>query len=202
MKKFLALVLSLALVSMIVFPALADSNNESIGYIKYSVDGEKTWQKADELIGDYGHRVAFTCAQALFPAAPYDYVYTTSDWKKIEKTWISIRVLVTEGTVSRIWTYSWKQGKTKMNGGYLLELDPGYYEFALKNGEAQNWPVSDSFCEIDLGRIFDQKRNGNANVKNALAFTGVTANLVDRIPDDLKYDDVVDGPVPTEEPNN
>jgi hypothetical protein len=64
-----------------------------------------------------------------------------------------------------------KQGKTNLSGGYLMELDSGYYEFAIKNGEDQNWNKDNSFFSIDLDRIFQQKRDGNANVKNALAFT-------------------------------
>lgn len=183
-------------------PALANSVVvQDIGYIEFSVDN-KTWQKTPEYIGDYGHRVAFTCAQALFPNAAWDYVYTGEDWKKIEKTWIQVRVLVPEKTVPRIWAYSWKQGNDIYDGGYLLELNPGYYEFSIKNGEAQNWPVTEKFCMIDLQRIFQQKRDGNVNVKNALAFTGITQNLVGKIPSDLTYDKIVVGPLPMTKPAN
>lgn len=196
MKKFLVLVLVLTLATLVASPAFADGEYTvaDIGYIKYSLDSGKTWVKAPELIGDYGHRIWFTCATALFPAAPYDYEYTDSDWKKIEDTWISVQVLVPEGTIARVWAYAWRQNGENYSGGYLMELDPGYYEFAIKNGEIQNWPISDSFCEVDLGRIFDQKRSGNANVENTLAFTGITSNLEDRVPTDLTYSKVVDGP--------
>lgn len=201
MKKVFSLILVLVLVALLAIPALADANNETIGYIKYSVDNGKTWHKANELTGDYGHRVAMTCAQAIFPNAPWDYVFTGKEWDKIEKTWIQLQVLVPEGTITRIWAYAWKQGDTNEEGGQLMELDPGYYEFAIKNGEDQNWPKDESFSAVDLNRIFDQARDGNANVEHALAFSGITANLVDRIPDDLEYSEVVDGPVSSVEPD-
>ena len=201
MKKFFALVLVLALVALVTLPALADGNNETTGYIKYSVDNGKTWHKAPEYTGDYGHRIAFTCAQALFPAAPYDYVYTGADWKEIEDTWVSVQVLVPEGAISRIWAYSWKQDSQSYDGGYLMELTEGYYEFSVKNGEIQNWPIDESFAEVDLGRIFDQKHDGNVNVEHELAFTGITANLEDQIPDDLKYSEIIEGPLSSVEPD-
>ncbi len=195
MKRFFALVLVLIMVTIVSISALADGEYTvvDIGYIKYSINSDK-WQKAPELVGDYGHRIWFTCATALFPAAPYDYEYTDSDWKKIEDTWISVQVLVPKNTVCRIWCYSWKQGSQTYNGGYLLELGQGYYEFAIKNGEVQNWPKDESFSAVDLNRIFDQTRNGNANVEQQLAFTGITTNLEDRVPTDLTYSKVVDGP--------
>ena len=193
MKKLITLVLVLMLM-MSALPALADSVViQDIGYIKSSID-DKVWVNAPEYIGDYGHRVAFQCSSALFPNAPWNYKFSDPDWKKIESTWIKVQVLVPEKTVSRVQAYSWKQGDNTYNGGYLLELDPGYYEFSIKNGEIQNWPVTEKFCAVDLQRIFTQKRNGNINVKNALAFTGITANLVDSIPNDLVYTKVVVGP--------
>lgn len=201
MKKVFILALVLALVAIVSLPAFADTEVADIGYVKYSLDNGKTWTKSPELIGDYGHRVWFTCATALFPAAPYDYEYTDADWKKIEDSWIQVQVLVSEGTISRVWCYSWKQGNRTYDGGYLLELDPGYYEFSMKNGEVQNWPTGESFATVDLNRIFDQKRDGNANVEHALAFTGVTANLEDRIPDDLTYSKVINGPTSSTEPD-
>lgn len=200
MKKFISLALVLTLALTFSIPALADTEVADIGYIEYSING-KTWQKAPEFIGDYGHRVAFTCAQALFPAAPYDYEYTDADWKKIEDSWIQVQVLVPEGTIARVWCYSWKQGNRTYDGGYLLELDPGYYEFSVKNGEVQSWSEGESFAAVDLNRIFQQKRDGNANVEHALAFAGITSNLKDRVPDDLKYNKVVNGPTSSTEPD-
>ena len=200
MKKVISLVLALAMMVIVPAVSLADTTVvQDIGYIKYSVDG-KTWTKAPELIGDYGHRVWFTCATALFPNAPYDYEYTDSDWKKIEDTWISVQVLVPEGTIARVWAYAWRQNGENYSGGYLLELEEGYYEFAIKNGEIQNWPEDESFSVVDLNRIFDQARDGNVNVENALAFTGVTANLEDRVPNDLTYSKVIDGPASSFKP--
>lgn len=201
MKKVFALILVLAMVATVSLPASADTEVADIGYVKYSLDNGKTWTKAPELIGDYGHRIWFTCATAIFPAAPYDYVYTASDWETIEETWISVQVLVPKGTVSRIWAYAWKQGSHDYTGGYLLELDPGYYEFSVKNGEVQNWPTGESSATVDLNRIFNQKRDGNVNVSHELAFTGVTANLEDRIPDDLTYSKVINGPTSSTEPD-
>lgn len=169
---------------------------QDIGTIEYSIDGSD-YKKAPELSGsDYGHRVWFSNATALFPNAPWDYVYTAADWKKIENTWIDLRVTVPANTVCRIWCYSWKQGDKTYDGGYLMELGAGHYEFSIKNGEAQNWPISDSFCAIDFDRILDQKRNGNVNVKKALAFAGVTQNVADndRLPSDFTYE-VVAGPI-------
>jgi len=168
-----------------------------IGYIKYSLDNGKTWVEVNELTDDYGHRIAFTCAQAIFPDKAWDYKYTDADWGRIEKTWIDVQISVPEGVISRIWCFSWKQGKKIHQGGYLMELNPGHYEFAIKNGEAQNWATSDSYYSIDLNRIFDQKREGHVNVKHPLDFDGITANLKDRIPEDLKYNEVIKGPVPT-----
>ncbi len=194
MKKLIALVLILMLM-VSALPTLADSVViQDIGYIKYSIDGE-VWVNAPEYIGDYGHRVAFQCSSALFPNAPWNYKFSDPEWKKIESTWIKVQVLVPENTISRIWAYSWKQGGNTYNGGYLLELDPGYYDFTIKNGEIQNWPKSEPFSVVDLTRIFQQKRDGNVNIKNPLAFTGITANLVERIPNDLVYTKVVVGPV-------
>ena len=206
MKKVLSMILVLALV-VLALPVLANNNATSIvinqyqdiGYIKFSVD-DKEWKSANELIGDYGHRVAFQCSSALFPNASWNYVFTQPDWKTIEKTWIKVQVLVPEGTISRLWVYAWKQSNT-YEGGYLMELDPGYYEFSVKNGEAQNWPQAEPYSGIDLARIFQQKRDGNVNVKNPLAFTGITANLVDRIPNDLVYDKIVIGPLSSTKPN-
>ncbi len=196
MKKLVSLVLTLMLM-VSALPVLADTTVvQDIGYIKYSIDN-KVWVNAPEYIGDYGHRVAFTCAQALFPNATWDYLYTGKDWEKIEETSIQIRILVPEETVSRIWAYSWKQGNNTYDGGYLLELDPGYYEFAIQNGEVQNWPITEPFCEVDLQRIFQQKRDGNVNVEHPLDFTGITANLVERIPNYLVYTKVVLGPITT-----
>ena len=200
----------LILILMIVMiPALAgnsigsitigDTIIQDIGYIKYSVDN-KTWVNAPEYIGDYGHRVAFQCSSALFPNAPWNYKFSDSNWKKIESTWIQVQVLVPDGTVSRIWAYAWKQGNHTYEGGYLLEIDPGYYEFSIKNGENQNWPKAEPFSEVDLARIYTQKREGNKNVQHELAFKGITQNLVGRIPIDFNYK-VITGPLPMTKPD-
>lgn len=167
--------------------------SNDIGWIEYSVDG-KNWTKANELTGDYGHRVAFTCAQALFPNATWDYKYSGDDWKKIENTWVDVQVSVPNGAIARVWCFSWKQGTQIHDGGYLMELSEGYYEFSIKNGEAQNWDPDDSYFSIDLNRIFTQVRDGNVNVKNALAFSSITTNLKDKVPSDLKYNEITVGP--------
>jgi len=176
-----------------VTPSTSSVVSTDIGYINYSVDGT-TWQKANELTGDYGHRVAMTCAQALFPNAAWDYKYSGDDWKKIENTWINVQVSVPNGAIARVWCYSWKQGTQVKDGGYLMELGQGSYEFSIKNGEIQNWNPDDSYFSIDLNRIFTQKREGNVNVEHELAFTGITANLKDKVPSDLKYNEVTVGP--------
>lgn len=178
-------------------PSTSAVTTTDIGYIKYSLNGKKTWESAPELTGDYGHRIAFTCAQALFPNASWDYKFSSSDWKTIENTWIDVQVSVPAGTISRVWCYSWKQNNKTYDGGYLMELPEGQYEFSIKNGEDQNWSPTDSYFTTDLGRIFQQKRDGNVNVEHELAFTGITANLKDRIPSDLKYSEITIGPTAT-----
>lgn len=177
------------------------NEDKSIGYIKYYDTKTKVWINAPEKNNDgYGHRIWFTCSLAKYPWSVWNTNFTKAQWEAMTKTWFEVQISVPEGAFTRLWVYAWKQGTTTHEGGYLLELGSGFYQFEVKDGEIQNWANDSTIAIVDLNRIFQQKREGNVNVKNALAFKAITANLVEKIPKDLKYQEVIVGPVTSTKP--
>ena len=193
MKKLIALVLILMLM-VSALPALA--TNEPIGFIQFYSTKKEAWLDAPEINDDYGRRIFFSCSTALYLGTNWSTVYSAKQWAKIETTWVKIRVLVPAGVTSRVWVEGWNQLNTTERGGYLLELDPGFYEFEVINGEVQHWETRATQSAVDFARIIQQKRDGHKNVPHELGFTGITQNLVSRIPADFTYK-ITNGPVPT-----
>ncbi len=165
-----------------------DTESSDLGYVEFSLNNGKTWQRAAELNDDYGHRIWFTCSEALYPESNWDTHFTDKQNTKIDSTWIKVRVFVPDGTFSRVYCHDWKQSGETHENGFVMELDSGLYEFTIKNGEIQNWEVGANGAAVDLDRIWQQVQNGNKNHEHQLDLAGITKNLSSELPTELNAD--------------
>lgn len=168
-----------------------DDESSDLGYVEFSLDNGKSWKRAEEWDDDYGNRIWFSCAKALFPKSTWNTEFSDAQKKKFETTWIKVRVLVPDGTFSRVYCHDWKQSGTTYENGFVMELDPGFYEFVIKNGEIQNWEIGAGGAAVDLDRIWENIRNGNINHERQLDLAGITINLASELPTDLNADTTV-----------
>jgi hypothetical protein len=97
-----------------------------------------------------------------------------------------MQVCVPEGISGRVFAGGFEQGVNRYENGILLTLKPGVYEFKIRNGEVVIWyPDQNSFAAKDLTRIIEQIKVGNFDIKGALAFFGVTTDILPQIPAEL-----------------
>jgi len=97
-----------------------------------------------------------------------------------------VQVSVPEGSTARVFSGGYKQGDYQIEDGVLLTLNPGVYDFQMRNGEIVIRPDSQKdFADKDLQRIIDQIRIGNFDIDNPLVLARVTSDLLPSIPKDI-----------------
>lgn len=154
--------------------------------IKASLDGSNWTEQGEFLDTVLGKRMTFTNRKVVVPSKAWNDPLTTDELKLVEQTWVKIQICVVEGQNAILFAGGLEQSLNRYENGILLSLKPGLYEFSLRNGEAVIWyPNQETFFKKDLDRIFDQIRMGNFDVKAPLAFFGVSADLLSKVPDDL-----------------
>jgi len=133
-----------------------------------------------------GKRMTFTSRKVIVPAKAWNDPLSESELKSVEQTWLFVNVCVPEGMFGRVFAGGYEQGLNRFENGVLMTLQPGVYEFKIRNGEIVDTGLQqDEFAAKDLDRIVEQIKNGNFDIKNALAFFGVTADILPKIPSEL-----------------
>lgn len=146
---------------------------------------------ADVEFGEYldtnlGRRMTFTSRRLIVPAKAWNEVLTADELLAVETTWQSVRVCIPEGTFGRIFAGGFEQGTNRYENGVLMTLNPGLYEFKMRNGEVVIWyPNQENFANSDLIRIGTQIIHGNFDIHAQLAFFATTADLLPQMPADL-----------------
>jgi len=146
---------------------------------------------ADVEFGEYldtnlGRRMTFTSRRLIVPAKAWNEVLTADELLAVETTWQSVRVCIPEGTFGRIFAGGFEQGTNRYENGVLMTLNPGLYEFKMRNGEVVIWyPDQENFANSDLIRIGTQIIHGNFDIHAQLAFFATTADLLPQMPADL-----------------
>lgn len=135
---------------------------------------------------EYGIRSTYTSRSFLFPEIPWNQELTKEQLKTVEQTWQTVQLSIPEGSTARIFSGGFKQGDYQIEDGVLLTLNPGVYDFQMRNGEVVIRPDSQKdFADKDLLRIFNQIRFGNFDIDNPLILARVTSDLLSRIPKDI-----------------
>jgi len=147
---------------------------------------EEFGNQGEYLKTELGERMTFTNRKVVVPDKAWNDPLTETELKSVETTWVTIKIDIPEGMVGTVFAGGLEQGTNRYENGVLLTLDPGSYEFNLRNGEVVLWyPSQDEYKTNDIVRIIDQIKNGNFDIKSELQFFGVTADLLPSIPDDL-----------------
>lgn len=156
-------------------------------FIDASLDNGQTWEsKGLFLDTNLGKRMTFTSRSLLVPEKEWNVELTSTELKTVEETWQKISVCVPEGLTAVIFTGGFEQGVDRYETGALLSLQPGLYEFNMRNGEVVIWyPEQEKYVQDDLDRIIQQIRVGNFDIKSPLAFFAATADLFAKVPQDL-----------------
>lgn len=135
---------------------------------------------------EYGIRSTYTSRSFLLPEIPWNQELTKDQKEYVEQTWQTVQVSVPEGSTARLFSGGFKQGDYQIEDGVLLTLNPGVYDFEMRNGEiAIRTESQKDFADKDLQRIIDQIRNGNFDINNPLVLARVTPDLLSRIPKDI-----------------
>ncbi len=135
---------------------------------------------------EYGIRTTYTSRAFLFPEIPWNQELTEDQLKTVEQTWQVVQVSVPEGSTARVFSGGYKQGDYQIEDGVLLTLNPGVYDFQMRNGEIVIRPDNQKdFADKDLQRIIDQIRIGNFDIDNPLVLARVTSDLLPSIPKDI-----------------
>ena len=151
-----------------------------------SVNGKDYGNVGIFLDTNLGKRMTFTCRSILIPNKEWNDTLTKDELTKVEETWVDVKVDVPEGMTAVLFAGGLEQGTNRYENGVLMTLDPGHYEFKLRNGEIVNWyPSQDEYRVNDFKRIIDQVRHGNFDIKSKLDMFVSTADLFSQIPDDL-----------------
>jgi len=160
---------------------------------------------ADSNMGEYldtilGERMTYTSRRLLVPEKAWNVELTPTELAIVEETWQEISVCIPEGFFGRIFAGGFEQGVSQYNNGVILTLQPGTYQFQLRNGEIVIWyPNQDSFADADLERIFTQVRDGNFDIHAELEFFATTADILPLVPTDMvqeKNIQIVPAPAP------
>jgi len=153
--------------------------------IKAGLD-EASVSFAEHLNTELGIRTTYTSRAFLFPEIPWNQELTEDQLKTVEQTWQVVQVSVPEGSTARVFSGGYKQGDYQIEDGVLLTLNPGVYDFQMRNGEIVIRPDSQKdFADKDLQRIIDQIRIGNFDIDNPLVLARVTSDLLPSIPKDI-----------------
>lgn len=134
-----------------------------------------------------GERMTFTSRKVVVPAKAWNDPLSAEELKSVEETWLFMQICVPEGMFGRVFASGFEQGTVRYESGVLMTLQPGVYEFKLRNAEVVLWYPADqeTFAADDLVRIVEQIKVGNFDIKSPLDFFGVTADLLPSIPDTL-----------------
>ncbi|MDD3999006.1 MAG: hypothetical protein PHR98_02810 [Candidatus Shapirobacteria bacterium] len=135
---------------------------------------------------EYGIRSTYTSRSFLFPDIPWNQELNKEQLEIVEQTWQTVQVSVPQGSTARLFSGGFKQGDYQIEDGVLLTLNPGVYDFQMRNGEITIRPDDQKdFADKDLERIIDQIRNGNFDIDNPLVLARVTPDLLSSIPKDI-----------------
>lgn len=149
---------------------------------------------ANTEMGEYldtnlGERMTFTSRRLLVPEKQWNDPLTATELNTVEETWQFMQVCIPDGMSGRVFAGGFVQGVNRYENGVLMTLNPGLYEFKMRNGEVVIWyPNQQSFADDDLVRIIEQIKVGNFDIKAPLAFFGVTTDLLPQIPSQLVKD--------------
>ncbi len=161
--------------------------------IMASLDGINFQEMGLYLNTELGERMTYTSRSFLIPEKEWNVALTSEELKTVEETWQFVQVCVPDTTFARIFSGGFEQKLTHQDKGVLITLQPGYYEFKLRNGEIVLWyPNQDSFADEDLTRIIEQIKSGNFDIKSELMLFGVTLDLVEKIPPDFNVQTIPD----------
>jgi len=154
--------------------------------IKTSLNGSAFKEFSEYLDTNLGRRMTYTSRKLLVPDKAWNIALTTTELKTVENTWQDMEVCVPDGMTGRVFAGGFEQGSNRYENGVLMTLQPGLYDFNLRNAEVVIWYQNqDSFAAKDLDRIIAQIRVGNFDIKAPLTFFGVTTDLLPQIPADL-----------------
>jgi len=156
-------------------------------FIDASLDNGQTWESKGLFLDTVlGKRMTFTSRSLLVPEKEWNVELSSAELTKVEETWQTISLCVPEGTFARIFAGGFEQKLNHLDSGVVMTLKPGLYEFKLRNGEIVLWyPQQEDFAAKDLDRIIEQIKFGNFDIKSALAFFGVTGDILPKIPSEL-----------------
>lgn len=166
--------------------------------IKASEDGNTFTEYGEYLNTELGERMTFTNRKVIVPDKAWNETLSAQELKDVENTWLFLQVCIPQGTYGRLFAGGFEQKLHRYDNGVFMTLQPGYYEFKLRNGEFIVWyPNQDTPARKDVDRVVAQIKNGNFDIHSSLAFFGTTADLLPLIPQDLvKADNVQVIPVP------
>ena len=157
--------------------------------IQSSIDGLSANEYGEYLDTVLGERMTFTSRKVIVPAKAWNDPLTADELRSVETTWLQMQVCIPDGMIGRIFAFAFEQGSKQYKNGVLMTLNPGLYEFKMRNGEVVIWyPDQESFASDDLVRIIEQIKVGNFDIKAPLAFFGVTTDLLPQIPSQLVKD--------------
>jgi hypothetical protein len=173
----------------VVFAALTVATEASdCESIQFSADGGKTWIDSGLLLEtestlDIGKRVTWTNRSTLVPNKAYNEELSPTELKTVQNTWLKVRYNACE-TKAILFAHGTKIDTLAFNNGVLFQLPSGQHEINVLNGELILWFDQTHQNKDISGRIVDQIRHGNFDIKSKLAFA-VTDSLKDILPSDL-----------------
>jgi len=151
-----------------------------------TLDGKQLSASGEYLDTTLGKRMTYTSRQLVVPTKAWNETLSAEELLAVETTWQKVKVCVPEGLTAVIFTGGFEQGIDRYETGALLSLQPGLYEFNMRNGEIVIWyPEQEKYVQDDLDRIIQQIRVGNFDIKSPLAFFAATTDLFSKIPQDL-----------------
>ncbi len=139
--------------------------------IEVSTDGGKSWTNSGEDIAteatlDLGDRTTWTSRRTVIPSKAWNVALTADELKQVEQTWLDVRANACT-TDMTVFAGGFQMGSVKFNGGVLFAFR-GSREFKVRNGEVVLWHDI-AHRDKDLGRIVDQIKKGNFDIKGPLA---------------------------------
>lgn len=166
-----------------------------------TLDGKQLSASGEYLDTILGKRMTFTSRRLLVSDKAWNDPLSAEELKTVEETWQSMQVCIPEGMWGTVFSGGFEQKLNRNETGVFMTLKPGLYEFKIRNGEIVLWyPDQDSFANNDLDRIVEQIKFGNFDIKGALAFFGVTADILPKIPSELVKErnvQIITAPDPT-----
>lgn len=174
MKKFITLVLVLAMVAIVALPAsasityfdLTSTDNRPAGMI---------YHKGAEVGNVFGNRVTITCGEILFPGVgPGN--YTPAQLEKIAKTWLEFEIRP-NGMLPTVFAGGLTINGKTYNEGVAAFIGGKNTKVVIRNGELVLWNLLEDMHADIAFRMEPQIREGNLDIHHKLAFKACSVEI-------------------------